>query len=144
MAEVAVCPSLVARELLLRRAVPYFSVFSLSARGTSKVNLGERTVMYEDSWYSFVPELPSKKDDASSQSSKHNRRESLLRQANVRSSTVVFKIVLTSCRVAVKPPVTLCLLWSSLKGLQASMARQKPRWPEEQNHTVISTTLPET
>lgn len=36
--------------------------------------------MYEDSWYSYVPESHSKRDDAS----KHQRRESLLKQQDVR------------------------------------------------------------
>lgn len=36
--------------------------------------------MYEDSWYSYVPQ---EKNDATTQSSKHNRRESLLKQTNV-------------------------------------------------------------
>jgi hypothetical protein len=41
--------------------------------------------MYEDSWYSFVPETSSAKDvqPASSSSGGHNRRESLLQQPNV-------------------------------------------------------------
>ncbi|KAG9230428.1 Sec34-like family-domain-containing protein [Amylocarpus encephaloides] len=37
--------------------------------------------MYEDSWYTFVQE-PSKRDDAASHTSKHRRRESLLKQTN--------------------------------------------------------------
>ncbi|RDW67965.1 hypothetical protein BP6252_09361 [Coleophoma cylindrospora] len=38
--------------------------------------------MYEDSWYSYVPENQNKKEDSLSQSLKHRRRESLLKQAN--------------------------------------------------------------
>ena len=40
--------------------------------------------MYEDSWYSYVPEF--KKDDVS-HVSKHQRRESMLKQPNVRTRT---------------------------------------------------------
>ncbi|KAI8633507.1 Sec34-like family protein [Xylariaceae sp. FL1651] len=38
--------------------------------------------MYEDSWYSFVPEQVPKKNPSTSQSSSHRRRESLLQQPN--------------------------------------------------------------
>ncbi|KAK2628854.1 hypothetical protein QTJ16_001957 [Diplocarpon rosae] len=38
--------------------------------------------MYEDSWYSFVPESRSNKDGATTQASKHQGRESLLKQPN--------------------------------------------------------------
>ncbi|TVY78118.1 Conserved oligomeric Golgi complex subunit [Lachnellula suecica] len=38
--------------------------------------------MYEDSWYTYVPEQASRKDDASPQVSQHRRRESLLKQTN--------------------------------------------------------------
>ncbi|RFU28388.1 hypothetical protein B7463_g7941, partial [Scytalidium lignicola] len=38
--------------------------------------------MYDDAWYSYVPELQQKKDGGASQSVKHRRRESLLRQQN--------------------------------------------------------------
>lgn len=41
--------------------------------------------MYEDSWYSFVPESHPKNEFAASQASKHRRRESLLKQPNVRN-----------------------------------------------------------
>ncbi|PVH76027.1 Sec34-domain-containing protein [Cadophora sp. DSE1049] len=38
--------------------------------------------MYEDSWYSYVPDSHSKKDEQVSQTSGHRRRESLLKQPN--------------------------------------------------------------
>ncbi|KAK6851943.1 Sec34-like family protein [Apiospora arundinis] len=38
--------------------------------------------MYEDSWYSFVPEVPQKKAPSTTQGSSHKRRESLLQQPN--------------------------------------------------------------
>ncbi|KAK8109062.1 Sec34-like family protein [Apiospora sp. TS-2023a] len=38
--------------------------------------------MYEDSWYSFVPEVSHKKAPSTSQGSSHKRRESLLQQPN--------------------------------------------------------------
>ncbi|TVY15469.1 Conserved oligomeric Golgi complex subunit 3 [Lachnellula arida] len=38
--------------------------------------------MYEDSWYSFVPETTSRKDETVPQNPKHRRRESLLKQTN--------------------------------------------------------------
>lgn len=38
--------------------------------------------MYEDSWYTYVPDHP--KEDAGANSSRHGRRESLLKQSNVR------------------------------------------------------------
>ncbi|APA14207.1 hypothetical protein sscle_12g089770 [Sclerotinia sclerotiorum 1980 UF-70] len=38
--------------------------------------------MYEDAWYSFVPETHSKKDDVVPQASQHRRKESLLQQTN--------------------------------------------------------------
>ncbi|CAL3971672.1 unnamed protein product [Diplocarpon coronariae] len=38
--------------------------------------------MYDDSWYSYVPDSRSKRDGATSQTSKHQRRESLLKQPN--------------------------------------------------------------
>ncbi|KAH7369957.1 Sec34-like family-domain-containing protein [Rhexocercosporidium sp. MPI-PUGE-AT-0058] len=38
--------------------------------------------MYEDSWYTYVPDSQSKKDEAAPQSSNHRRRESLLKQPN--------------------------------------------------------------
>lgn len=41
--------------------------------------------MYEDSWY-FVPETATRKDESQSQTSKHRRRESLLKQTNVSPS----------------------------------------------------------
>lgn len=39
--------------------------------------------MYEDAWYSFVPETNSKKDHVALQTSQHRRKESLLQQTNV-------------------------------------------------------------
>lgn len=39
--------------------------------------------MYEDAWYSFVPETHSKKENVTSQASQHRRKESLLQQTNV-------------------------------------------------------------
>lgn len=39
--------------------------------------------MYEDAWYSFVPETNTKKDHVTSQASQHRRKESLLQQTNV-------------------------------------------------------------
>ncbi len=44
--------------------------------------------MYEDSWYSFVPESHPRKDDTAAQASKHRRRESLLKQPNVSNSSL--------------------------------------------------------
>jgi len=38
--------------------------------------------MYEDSWYSFVPDL-AKRSTASTQPQGHRRKESLLQQPNV-------------------------------------------------------------
>ncbi|KAK7937676.1 uncharacterized protein PG986_014544 [Apiospora aurea] len=38
--------------------------------------------MYEDSWYSFVPEVPQKKAPSSGHGTSHKRRESLLQQPN--------------------------------------------------------------
>lgn len=38
--------------------------------------------MYEDAWYSFVPETHSKKDNVVPQASQHRRKESLLQQTN--------------------------------------------------------------
>ncbi|CZT09685.1 related to conserved oligomeric Golgi complex component 3 [Rhynchosporium agropyri] len=38
--------------------------------------------MYEDSWYTYVPDSNPKKDEPASQSSNHRRRESLLKQPN--------------------------------------------------------------
>ncbi|KAG4025085.1 hypothetical protein MFRU_067g00140 [Monilinia fructicola] len=38
--------------------------------------------MYEDAWYSFVPETHSKKENVTSQASQHRRKESLLQQTN--------------------------------------------------------------
>jgi len=39
--------------------------------------------MYEDTWYSYTPEQYNKKDEVFSHSSKHRRKESLLKQPNV-------------------------------------------------------------
>ena len=44
----------------------------------------EDTAMYEDSWYSFVPDVHGKQDDGHPQKSQHRRRESLLKQPTVR------------------------------------------------------------
>jgi hypothetical protein len=52
--------------------------------------------MYEDSWYSYVPELHTKRVDASSQASKHHRRESLLKQINVSVRTPIPGTILMS------------------------------------------------
>jgi len=41
-------------------------------------------VMYEDSWYVNVPEERAKKEEIPAQSSKHRRKESVLKQPNVR------------------------------------------------------------
>ncbi|KAI9643482.1 Golgi transport complex subunit 3 [Ciborinia camelliae] len=38
--------------------------------------------MYEDAWYSFVPEIHSRKDNVTSQAPQHRRKESLLQQTN--------------------------------------------------------------
>jgi hypothetical protein len=38
--------------------------------------------MYEDAWYTYVSDS-HKKDDASTQGTKHRRKESLLKQTNV-------------------------------------------------------------
>ncbi|RAL64580.1 hypothetical protein DID88_001615 [Monilinia fructigena] len=38
--------------------------------------------MYEDAWYSFVPETHSKKENVTSQTPQHRRKESLLQQTN--------------------------------------------------------------
>jgi conserved oligomeric Golgi complex subunit 3 len=40
--------------------------------------------MYEDSWYSFVPDLGHKRGPSNSQAPGHRRKESLLQQPNVR------------------------------------------------------------
>lgn len=47
--------------------------------------------MYDDSWYSFVPESDSQRLDAASQGIRHRRRESLLKQPNVCAVQVDFK-----------------------------------------------------
>jgi hypothetical protein len=41
-----------------------------------------QTAMYEDSWYTYVPDS-HKKEDVSTHSAKHRRKESLLKQTNV-------------------------------------------------------------
>ncbi|XMA13988.1 hypothetical protein WAI453_006779 [Rhynchosporium graminicola] len=43
--------------------------------------------MYEDSWYTYVPDSNPKNDEPASQSSNHRRRESLLKQPNVSRPT---------------------------------------------------------
>jgi hypothetical protein len=45
--------------------------------------------MYEDSWYSFVPDVHGKQDDGRLPKSQHRRRESLLKQPTVRASSGV-------------------------------------------------------
>jgi hypothetical protein len=44
--------------------------------------------MYEDSWYSYVPD--NHKEDAAHNSTAHRRKESLLKQPNVSRSAVEF------------------------------------------------------
>lgn len=39
--------------------------------------------MYEDTWYSFVPDVKPKKDESSGNKLTHRRKESLLKQPNV-------------------------------------------------------------
>lgn len=51
--------------------------------------------MYEDAWYSFVPETNSKNDNVTSQASPPRRKESLLQQTNVSPTRIVKSIVLT-------------------------------------------------
>jgi hypothetical protein len=36
--------------------------------------------MYEDPWYSFIPDAPGRQDEAAPQKLQHRRRESLLKQ----------------------------------------------------------------
>lgn len=51
---------------------------------TAPLELRAPTTMYEDSWYSFVPEIAPKKPATNGQPQGHRRKESLLQQPNVR------------------------------------------------------------
>ncbi len=59
-----------------RHRVPFSSASSLQHC------LTRRSTMYEETWYTYVSDS-HKRDDASSQDTKHQRRESLLKQTNV-------------------------------------------------------------
>lgn len=45
--------------------------------------------MYEDSWYSFVPEFQHRRAPSTTQSTGHRRKESLLQQPNVRGPSPI-------------------------------------------------------
>lgn len=65
-------------------------VASSASATTASITKGQQLLaaMYEDSWYSFVPELTARKPASTTAASGHRRRESLLQQPNVRGLNV--------------------------------------------------------
>jgi len=94
--------------------------------------------MYDDSWYSFVPESHSKKEDVSSQVSKHRRNQSSVKQTNVSPFlSAIFGILLMCPRAIAR----FVIPESYSRKLLVQKIRPRRLWLREQSRTVISMKL---